>query len=180
MFQLRMADKGAWMGAHDEERQEGTRMKRGEFSVGGEGRNFEKLGKRKFGRVTNKISLGEKLEILEEQAEKENESSTDPEDNAADDMYPLERQDSGLSTISTFSEIDLDEFYVDENPPEDGSEEEESGEILEGFEEEIEIVGEINLIGNEQYEKEVKRIEKKISMVRFYFNLQLTNKVSLG
>ena len=135
-------------------------MKRGEFSVGGEGRNFEKLGKRKFGPVINKISLGEKLEILEEQAEKENESSTDPEDNAVDDMYPLERQDSGLSMILTFSEIDLDEFYVDE----DGSEEEESGEILEGFEE-IEIVGEINLIGNEQYEMEVKRIDKKISIL---------------
>ena len=165
MFQMKMSDRGIWLGVHDEERQEGTRMKRGEFGVGGEGRNFEKLGKRKFGRITNKLSLGEKLGILEEQAEKENESSTDPEDNAVDDMYPLERQDSGLSTISTFSEIDLDEFYVDENPPEDGSEEE-SGEILEGFEEEI--VGEINLIGNEQYEREVKRIEKKISMVRLF------------
>ena len=168
-----MSERNVWLGAHHEERQEGIKMKKGEFSVGGEGgrgeggRNFEKLGKRKFGRITNKISLGEKLEILEEQVEKEYESTDYGDYNAVDDVYPLERQDSGLSTVSTFSEIDLDEFYVDENPPEDGSEEEETGEILEGFEEEIEIVGEINLIGNEQYEKEVRKIEKKISRVRF-------------
>ena len=30
---------------------------------------------------------------------------------------PLERQDSELSTLSSFSEVDLDEFYVEESPP---------------------------------------------------------------
>ena len=38
---------------------------------------------------------------------------------------PFERQDSGLSTVSSFSEVDLDEFYVEECPPEDEDEEDE-------------------------------------------------------
>ena len=37
---------------------------------------------------------------------------------------PLERQDSELSTLSSFSEVDLDEFYVEESPP--GTEEDDN------------------------------------------------------
>lgn len=45
------------------------------------------------------------------------------EEKDKNETAPLERQDSELSTLSSFSEVDLDEFYVEESPP--GTEEDE-------------------------------------------------------
>ena len=102
--------------------------------------------------------LGEEHVIVGENEKKVAESSVDPVDvekdgiaksvNLDDGVNPLDRQDSGLSVVSAvsevsnFSEMDLDEFYIDENPPEELEEEEveTEEEVM------VKFFGEINLI----------------------------------
>ena len=70
--------------------------------VGGE------LGRRKYGRITHKLSWGEQLGILEEgEKEEEGEEEEREKEKKEGEVGPLERQDSGLSTISSFSEVDF-------------------------------------------------------------------------
>ena len=88
----------------------------------------ELIGKRKFGRITHKLSFGEQLGIL---VEKEKEEDEEGESERGGWSSTLERQDSELSA---FSEMDLDEFYVEETPPEESEVEEEG--VMEGFQEE--------------------------------------------
>ena len=104
--------------------------------VGGGG-GAELMGKRKFGRITHKLSFGEQLGILvekekEEEEEGEGKEEEEEEEEGRDWSSTLERQDSELSA---FSEMDLDEFYVEETPPEESEVEEECC-TLEGFQEE--------------------------------------------
>merc|ERR550517_488502 len=96
------------------------------------------MGKRKFGRITHKLSFGEQLGILvekekEEEEEGEGKEEEEEEEEGRDWCSTLERQDSELSA---FSEMDLDEFYVEETPPEESEVEEEG--TMEGFQEEKE------------------------------------------
>ena len=95
---------------------------------GGGGGGPELIGKRKFGRITHKLSFGEQLGIL---VEKEKEEDEEGESERGGWASTLERQDSELSA---FSEMDLDEFYVEETPPEESEVEEEG--VMEGFQEE--------------------------------------------
>ena len=94
----------------------------------GGGGGAELIGKRKFGRITHKLSFGEQLGIL---VEKEKEEDEEGESERGGWCSTLERQDSELSA---FSEMDLDEFYVEETPPEESEVEEEGA--MEGFQEE--------------------------------------------
>ena len=108
---------------HDEERREGAlglkitsiqEEERGEEDVCSAPRMETK---RKIGRVDNGHLL--QLDPIEEVGE----------------VNPLERQDSELSTVSSFSEVDLDEFYVEDRPPSPEDEEEDERTYLLGEEE---------------------------------------------
>ena len=122
-FQQKVSESRGWGGTgRAEERREGTRS----MAEQDPGRRKELvMGKRKFGRVTHKLSFGEQLGIL---VEKERE-----EEEEGEWCSTLERQDSELSA---FSEMDLDEFYIEETPPEEEEVEEEG--FMEGFREETE------------------------------------------
>ena len=122
-FQQKVSESRGWGGTgRAEERREGTRS----MAEQDPGRRKELvMGKRKFGRVTHKLSFGEQLGIL---VEKERE-----EEEEGEWCSTLERQDSELSA---FSEMDLDEFYIEETPPEE--EEVEEDVVMEGFREEKE------------------------------------------
>ena len=121
-FQQKVSESRGWGGTgRAEERREGRSMAEQD-----PGRRKELvMGKRKFGRVTHKLSFGEQLGIL---VEKERE-----EEEEGEWCSTLERQDSELSA---FSEMDLDEFYIEETPPEE--EEVEEDGVMEGFREEKE------------------------------------------
>ena len=121
-FQQKVSESRGWGGTgRAEERREGRSMAEQD-----PGRRKELvMGKRKFGRVTHKLSFGEQLGIL---VEKERE-----EEEEGEWCSTLERQDSELSA---FSEMDLDEFYIEETPPEE--EEVEEDGFMEGFREEME------------------------------------------
>ena len=98
------------------------------------GGGAELIGKRKFGRITHKLSFGEQLGILvekEKEEDEEGESEREGKEERGGWSSTLERQDSELSA---FSEMDLDEFYVEETPPEESEVEEEG--VMEGFQEE--------------------------------------------
>ena len=116
------------------------------------GAGVELMGKRKFGRITHKLSFGEQLGILVEKEKEEDEEGEEREgkEEGRDWCSTLERQDSELSA---FSEMDLDEFYVEETPPEE-SEVEEDG-TMEGFQEEKEEDEDILKAKTEQM-KEIK------------------------
>ena len=125
-FQQKVSERRGW-GGRGEERREGSMA---DQDQGGGRRKVELMGKRKFGRVTHKLSFGEQLGILVEKEKEEDEEGKE-EENGGEWSSTLERQDSELSA---FSEMDLDEFYVEETPPEESEVEEEG--IMEGFQEE--------------------------------------------
>ena len=126
-FQQKVSERRGW-GGRGEERREGSMA---DQDQGGGRRKVElMMGKRKFGRVTHKLSFGEQLGILVEKEKEEDEEGKE-EENGGEWSSTLERQDSELSA---FSEMDLDEFYVEETPPEESEVEEEG--IMEGFQEE--------------------------------------------
>ena len=124
-FQQKVSESRGWGGTgRAEERREGRSMAEQEAAPPGRRKELV-MGKRKFGRVTHKLSFGEQLGIL---VEKERE-----EEEEGEWCSTLERQDSELSA---FSEMDLDEFYIEETPPEE--EEVEEDGVMEGFREEKE------------------------------------------
>ena len=125
-FQQKVSESRGWGGTgRAEERREGRSMAEQEGAPPPGRRKELVMGKRKFGRVTHKLSFGEQLGIL---VEKERE-----EEEEGEWCSTLERQDSELSA---FSEMDLDEFYIEETPPEE--EEVEEDGVMEGFREEKE------------------------------------------
>ena len=125
-FQQKVSESRGWGGTgRAEERREGTRSMAEQEGAPPGRRKELVMGKRKFGRVTHKLSFGEQLGIL---VEKERE-----EEEEGEWCSTLERQDSELSA---FSEMDLDEFYIEETPPEE--EEVEEDGFMEGFREEME------------------------------------------
>ena len=125
-FQQKVSESRGWGGTgRAEERREGRSMAEQEAAPPPGRRKELVMGKRKFGRVTHKLSFGEQLGIL---VEKERE-----EEEEGEWCSTLERQDSELSA---FSEMDLDEFYIEETPPEE--EEVEEDGVMEGFREEKE------------------------------------------
>ena len=125
-FQQKVSESRGWGGTgRAEERREGRSMAEQEGAPPPARRKELLMGKRKFGRVTHKLSFGEQLGIL---VEKERE-----EEEEGEWCSTLERQDSELSA---FSEMDLDEFYIEETPPEE--EEVEEDGVMEGFREEKE------------------------------------------
>ena len=147
-FQQKVSESRGWGGTgRAEERREGRSMAEQD-----PGRRKELvMGKRKFGRVTHKLSFGEQLGIL---VEKERE-----EEEEGEWCSTLERQDSELSA---FSEMDLDEFYIEETPPEE--EEVEEDGVMEGFREEKEE--KFYEVKTEQQEpgEEIKVSERKNSI----------------
>ena len=147
-FQQKVSESRGWGGTgRAEERREGRSMAEQD-----PGRRKELvMGKRKFGRVTHKLSFGEQLGIL---VEKERE-----EEEEGEWCSTLERQDSELSA---FSEMDLDEFYIEETPPEE--EEVEEDGVTEGFREESEDI--FYEVKTEQQEpgEEIKVSERKNSI----------------
>ena len=125
-FQQKVSESRGWGGTgRADERREGRSMAEQEGAPPPGRRKELVIGKRKFGRVTHKLSFGEQLGIL---VEKERE-----EEEEGEWCSTLERQDSELSA---FSEMDLDEFYIEETPPEE--EEVEEDGVMEGFREEKE------------------------------------------
>ena len=94
---------------HDEERREGVlgfKITSIQEEKGEEEPSTPRMEtRRKFGRVDSAPLINGDLFGLP-QAE-----------GGGEDKAPFERQDSEVSTLSTFSEVDLDEFYVEENPP---------------------------------------------------------------
>ena len=125
-FQQKVSESRGWGGTgRAEERRDGRSMAEQEGAPPPGRRKELVMGKRKFGRVTHKLSFGEQLGIL---VEKERE-----EEEEGEWCSTLERQDSELSA---FSEMDLDEFYIEETPPEE--EEVEEDGVMEGFREEKE------------------------------------------
>ena len=91
---------GGWGVEREAERREGTARKPRRTEVN----KFDNFAQRKFGRMTDRLNFGDKLEILTEQEDGEEEGESD------DHSPTLERQDSGLSIVSNFSEVDLDPF----------------------------------------------------------------------
>ena len=151
-FQQKVSESRGWGGTgRAEERREGRSMAEQEGAPPPGRRKELVMGKRKFGRVTHKLSFGEQLGIL---VEKERE-----EEEEGEWCSTLERQDSELSA---FSEMDLDEFYIEETPPEE--EEVEEDGVMEGFREEKEE--KIYEVKTEQQEpgEEIKVSEKKNSI----------------
>ena len=159
-FQQKVSERRGW-GGKGEERREGSmadqesggRRRPG----GGGGGGAELIGKRKFGRITHKLSFGEQLGIL---VEKEKEEEEEGESEKGWSSSLLERQDSELST---FSEMDLDEFYVEETPPEESEVEEEGA--MEGFQEEQDDEEDIFEAKTEKQEH-VEKIKEEAARVR--------------
>ena len=60
---------------------------------------------RKFGRMTDKFGFGETLAILQEEA-------MEMDDGEMEEDFCVERKDSGLSTISGLSEVDIEPFLT--------------------------------------------------------------------